>query len=445
MGFVYLVAFTSLRRQVLGLYGQRGIVPVRRLLEAALAQSERQGLQGRRWRRWVTAPTLLWLDASDRGLVRVCTAGQACGAALMAGIAPKLAAWAAWGFHLSVMVVGSPFLAYQWDALLSEAGLLGALAAPPHRRLRPGTEIPRLPVWLLRLLCFRLHFESGIAKLLSRDPTWLRFLACAYHYETQPLPTPVAYHARQLPLWFHRLATAVVLAVECAAPFLAFGPRRARKLGWIVLEMLQALIAVTGNFAFFNVLTAVVTLSLLEGPDEARHRRARRLPAPTDGRLARWMLRPLETALAGTVGVLAIAELGARLWPSRFTPRPLLWLQGWSSPFRVVSSYGLFARMTRTRPEIVIEGSDDGRRWLAYEFPHKPGDPRRGPRWVAPHQPRLDWQMWFAALSPFPPPWFRTLIVRLLEGSPQVLSLFETNPFPVTPRATCARCFTSTG
>jgi len=103
-------------------------------------------------------------------------------------------------------------------------------------------------------------------------------------------------------------------------------------------------------------------------------------------------------------------------------------------PFRIVSSYGLFRRMTPTRPEIVIEGSNDTATWLPYEFKWKPGDLRRPPRFVEPHQPRLDWQMWFAALADYrSTPWFGNLLARLLQGSPDVLALMEKNPFPEAP------------
>jgi hypothetical protein len=429
LGLVYLVAFTSLRRQVLGLYGERGVVPLRPYLEAARSSPE---LGDRAWRRWLAAPTLLWVDASDRALVRLCAAAQVCGIALLTGLVPKVAAWSGWALNVSFVVIGSPFLDYQWDALLAEAGLLGALAAPPGWRLRRGAPLRGLPLWLFRLLSFRLHFESGIAKVRSGDPAWRRGTACAYHYETQPLPTPLAFYARLLPPWVHRLSTAIVLVLECAVPFLAFGPRRARKLGFVLLEGLQALIAATGNFAFFNLLTAVITLSLLDDPERARDLRRRR-SVRAGGRLARWVVRPLETALGGAVALLALAELGLRTLPRRARWRPLLRLQALALRLRSVSSYGLFAHMTRARPEIVIEGSDDGRLWLPYELPHKPGDLGRAPRWMAPHQPRLDWQMWFAALSPDPPDWFQALIARLLEGSPEVLSLFEKDPFPEHP------------
>jgi hypothetical protein len=103
-------------------------------------------------------------------------------------------------------------------------------------------------------------------------------------------------------------------------------------------------------------------------------------------------------------------------------------------PLRIVGSYGLFAVMTAKRDEIVIEGSNDGVEWREYEFWYKPGDVARTPRWNIPHQPRLDWQMWFAALEdPRRLPWFWHFLRRLLESEPTVTALLEKNPFPDKP------------
>jgi len=115
-------------------------------------------------------------------------------------------------------------------------------------------------------------------------------------------------------------------------------------------------------------------------------------------------------------------------------PRPAASALNWIAPFGIVNTYGLFAVMTTSRPEIVVEGSNDAHTWLEYGFKYKPGDPKRPPRWVQPHQPRLDWQMWFAALGNYQgQPWFVNFMARLLEGSPEVLSLIATNPFPSSP------------
>jgi hypothetical protein len=104
------------------------------------------------------------------------------------------------------------------------------------------------------------------------------------------------------------------------------------------------------------------------------------------------------------------------------------------APLRIVNSYGLFAVMTTTRPEIVVEGSNDGKTWAAYEFRYKAGDLMRAPPVVAPYQPRLDWQMWFAALGNYRQNrWFVNFMVRLLEGEPSVLRLLQSNPFPAAP------------
>jgi hypothetical protein len=115
-------------------------------------------------------------------------------------------------------------------------------------------------------------------------------------------------------------------------------------------------------------------------------------------------------------------------------PRALADLYERLEAFRVVNGYGLFRVMTKDRCEIILEGSVDGIDWLPYEFKWKPGDVKRVPGWCAPHQPRLDWQMWFAALgTPRENPWLVALIFRLLQGSHQVNDLLANNPFPDKP------------
>ena len=140
----------------------------------------------------------------------------------------------------------------------------------------------------------------------------------------------------------------------------------------------------------------------------------------------------VDGAAAAALLSLGVADLARRLWPSREGPALLGKLEAATAPLHVTGSYGLFSVMTTKRPEIVIEGSRDGATWREYGFRYKPGDVARAPRWVAPHQPRLDWQMWFAALGG-PSAWFTNVLFRLLEGSPDVLALLETNPFPGAP------------
>ena len=414
LGLVYLVAFTSLRSQVLGLYGSRGITPVRDLLDRARRELGRE--------RYRVVPSVLWIDASDETLVRLCRTGQLLSLALVLNVAPRIAAALLWAVYLSFVSVGGAFLAFQWDALLLESGLLGIVVAPGGLRPRLGREPAWPSVCMMRWLAFRLSFESGIAKLRSGDPTWRSLSACLYHYETQPLPTPLGWYAHQLPRQAQRMSTLIVLAGECLVPLFAFGPRRVRRLSFWLLSALQAAIAATGNYGFFNMLTFVNELWLLD--DEA----LAALPmavVPARASVARQLA-------AGLVALPIFAVSGSRL-VSRLggprPPQPLRRVARALGRIQAVNPYGLFSVMTTRRPEIALEGSDDGLTWKEYAFRYKPGDVRRAPRWVAPYHPRLDWQMWFAALEA-PPPWFLGLLARLLEGAPDVLGLLDDAPWP---------------
>ncbi len=428
LGLVYFCAFASLWPQILGLVGSRGILPAHDFLEALTDQAGPD--------RFRLAPTLLWLDPSDHALRGLCVAGMLLSLLLVVNVLPVPTLAGLWLLYLSVVSVGQDFLGFQWDTLLLETGFLAIFFAPG--RVLPSfiNETPpsRLALWLLRWLLFRLMFASGVVKLASGDPTWRSGTALAFHYETQPLPTPLAWLLHLLPLSLQRFSTLSVLALELAAPFLIFGPRRLRLAGAGLLAALQVLILLTGSFAFFNYLTLALCVLLL---DDAALRRLvpgrlrRRLPAgpearPAPPRARRWVLAPVAAfVLALSLGRLA-GDFGL--------PSPVQPLAAWSEPLHLVNPYGLFAVMTTSHPVIAVEGSEDGRTWVPYRFRHQPQDPDRAPRWVAPFQPRLDWQLWFAALgSADQAPWFQAFLVRLLQGSPDVLGLLQTKPSPHAP------------
>jgi len=272
-------------------------------------------------------------------------------------------------------------------------------------------------------------------KLASGDPTWRGLTALTYHYETQPLPTPLAWYAHHLPLWVQKGSTAIVLAVELVVPWFAVAPRRLRCLAAALLLGLQLLIALTGNYAFFNLLTIGLCILLLDDATLVWIASAWRSSVPLDHhrRHRRWPVWVPVALAAVTVPVSVLTltgQLGLRL-PGSAVVEPLA---GVVEPFRAVNAYGLFAVMTTTRPEVVVEGSNDGVSWLEYEFKYQPGDLRRPPPWIAPFQPRLDWQMWFAALGQYDrEPWFQSFCRRLLEGSPSVLRLLARDPFQGKP------------
>jgi predicted DCC family thiol-disulfide oxidoreductase YuxK len=432
LGAVYFFAFVSLWTQIVGLIGHDGILPAGQFMSAVKQQCDLRGIGIERFH---LLPTLCWFDASDAFLNFQCAAGVVLSLVLIAGFAPVPCLALLWLLYLSLVTVGRDFLGFQWDSLLLEAGLLAVFFAPLQLLPRPSCEAPpsRLWVWLLRLLLFKLMFSSGCVKLLSGDPNWRNLTALTFHYQTQPLPPWTAWYASQLPLWFQKFSCASVFVIELGAPFLMFGPRRIRFAGAALLAGLQTLILLTGNYTFFNWLTLALCLLLLDDFALARFAPRGWLAkfGVSGGR--RWP-QPLLVAVAVTVLAASSFMLAITLGCRSPLLTPLAWVAGELEPFRSVNNYGLFAVMTTQRNEIIVEGSNDGVNWLPYEFKYKPGDVNRRPAFVAPFQPRLDWQMWFAALgSREQNPWFGNFCGRLLQGSPDVLALLAKNPFPGHP------------
>ncbi|MBI3665540.1 MAG: lipase maturation factor family protein, partial [Acidobacteria bacterium] len=312
------------------------------------------------------------------------------------------------------------------------------LFAPRQGLPGPSREEPsRAVLWLFRLLLFRLVFSSAVVKLAGGDPTWRNLTALQYHYETQPLPTPIGWFAHQLPSWFQSFSAVGMFGIELVIPFFLFAPRQLRFLAALLIAFFQVLIALTGNYAYFSLLTLTLCVLALDDaflrdvlPRRFVEKVVGAAPAKRDSRFR----RALMGAVATLITLAGITQVAGLVLGQQKLPRPALELLARLGQFHIVSGYGLFAVMTTSRPEIVVEGSNDGQTWLAYEFKYKPGDVKRPPPVVAPHQPRLDWQMWFAALGDYRnSPWFVNFMVRLLEGSPEVLALLEKNPFPNAP------------
>ena len=377
--------------------------------------------------RYWMAPGLFWLNSSDAFLQGLCFAGAALSILAALGVARRIMFALLFACYLSLRSAGQDFMGFQWDVLLLEAGFLAIF-------LRPTP----LFTFLFRCLIFRLMFLSGAVKLLSHDAVWRSLTALSYHYYTQPLPVPFAWYLNQMPAWFPRASTALVLGIELLTPFLIFAPRRPRLLAVWALLFLQVLIVLTGNYTFFNLLAMALCLFLFD--DVAILRVWPRFLLPRarlvkkTSAFCRRAIAALATVLVALNLIVIAVAFGVRI------PAPIRTALRWSDYFGVVNSYGLFAVMTTRRLEIVVQGSNDGVQWRDYEFRYKPGDPARAPAWVAPHQPRLDWQMWFAALGTYRDnPWFINFLVRLLEGSPDVLRLLGANPFAKGPPPTYVR------
>jgi lipase maturation factor 1 len=456
LGLAYLIAFVSLWVQVDGLVGGNGISPVSRFLPAVRQQLGTDA--------YFLLPTLCWFDSSNAFLHFLCSGGVVLSLLLIFGVAPALSLVALFVFYLSLTIAGQVFLNFQWDVLLLETGFLSIFLAPwrlwPRELMwwpesaTPATAYPvsRAGLFLLKFLLFKLILMSGIVKLTSGDDSWgwlnhsfywSALTALDYHYWSQPLPTVFAWWADKTPEWFKHFSVAFCLAVEIIVPLFIWAPRRPRLIAAGLMIFLQIVIALTGNYCFFNLLTIALCLLLID--DAAIGTTCRDIRAPINGapdaspaRTGRALPNQL-CSYAAIVVIVVTLPINAWLIFSAFKPqsRPPGWLANFYEQleaFRIVNGYGLFRVMTKDRCEIVIEGSTDGGDWMPYEFKWKPGDVKRAPGWCAPHQPRLDWQMWFAALeSPEQNPWLVGLMVRLLEGSRDVTGLLARNPFPDKP------------
>ena len=416
LGLIYLAAFASMGIQIEGLIGTEGILPLNEYLGLA---SSTLGAAAY-WR----LPTLFWLDASNTALNLACWAG------LLASLLVVLNR-VVWGslatcyvLYLSLTTAGQGFTSFQWDLFLLESGFLALFLS---------SRSP-LVIGLYRFLIFRFMLMGGIVKLASGDPTWRALTALNFHFETEPLPTPLAWHAHHLPGGVLEPATAAVLVIELVIPFLVFLPRPFRLFAAISFIGLQGSIILTGNFGFFNLLTIALCLFLFEDRDIlplfgsrlAGTLRARCRPP------SRW-----GGACAGSMAVFVLSVCGTLVWLSNSPtppPPPLHDLARAASGFGIVNGYGPFAVMTTERREIIVEGSRDCVSWSAYGFRYKPDESGKSLSWNIPHQPRLDWQMWFAALgNAASQPWFQRFIGRLREGSAPVLGLLSRNPFPDSP------------
>jgi hypothetical protein len=332
----------------------------------------------------------------------------------------RIATAACFLLYLSLASVGQPFTLFQWDTLLLETTFLALFA---------GTAL--LP-WAYRLLVFRLMFESGCVKLLSGDPNWRNLRALRYHFMTQPLPNPLAWYVFQWPGWLLDSFTFLTLLIELAGPWLLFLPRRARHIGATILIVLQILILLTGNYAFFNWLTIILCLWAFDDRTFERFGRLLRQSAVTMKSAVRRKLLATVVACLMFLGGVQVIALFAPL-----VATPFGGLYSLTGALQIVNSYGLFAVMTTARPELIYEGSDDGQNWKEYSFPYKPGDVKRPLPIIAPFQPRLDWQLWFAALDGSYPAdrWTGNLVIRILQGDKTVMDLLSSpKPFVKPPK-----------
>ncbi|HEU4566917.1 MAG TPA: lipase maturation factor family protein [Marmoricola sp.] len=406
---VYLVAFVVAANQYTALLGDRGLTPAGRFLARVS------------FRR---APSLFHLHHSDRFVLAVAWAGAALSLATVAGLtdavplAVAMLVWVLlWLLYLSIVNIGQTWYAFGWESLILEAGFLAVFLGNAH------VGPPVLTMYLLRWLLFRLEFGAGLIKMRG-DRCWRDLTCLYYHHETQPMPGPLSWFFHHLPRPLHRVEVAANHLTQLVVPFLLFAPQPVAGAAAAVMIATQLWLVASGNFSWLNWLAIVLGFSVL--PDSWL------VPLlPGNGQYG-----AATSPIAFVVVVCAATALVVSLswWPAANMLSRHQRMNTSFNRWHLVNSYGAFGTVTKTRYEVVVEGSGDGDEWREYEFKGKPGDPSRLPRQFAPYHLRLDWLMWFAALSPgYAEPWFRVLLQRLLEGDRAVSALLRRNPFPDGP------------
>lgn len=413
LGGIYLIAFVVALHQGPALLGENGLLPIPPFLEQIPIRA---------------APSLFYIHYSDALLRALAVFGSLLAVATVIGLPqegplwlPMLTWFGMWLLYLSIVNVGQIFYAFGWETLLLEAGFLAIF-------LGSADVAPPMPIlYLMRWLLFRVEFGAGLIKLRG-DPCWRDFTCLYYHHETQPLPNPLSWYFHHLPRWVHRLEVRGNHVGQLIVPFGLFAPQPVASAAGIVLIALQLWLILSGNFSWLNFITLCLAFSAIDD-------RALSVVLPIQVP----QLMPPPTFFFATCVAVSVLVLLLSYWPVRNLLSRRQLMNASFDPFHLVNTYGAFGSITRERYEIVLSGTEERwpnaeSEWREYEFKAKPGDTRRRSPQIAPYHLRLDWLMWFAAMStPRSHPWLLALAYKLLVNDRATLALMGRNPFPHRP------------
>jgi len=412
---IYLIGFLIALNQYLPLVGEHGLEPLRLLLKL------------REVKFW-DAPSLFWIDGSDRFVMKVIWSGLALSIFALLGLSERLGIWVSvgvwfllWVLYSSLVNVGGTFYGFGWEMMLLESGFLAIFLGSAKVRT------PVIVIWLIRWMLFRLMFGAGMIKIRG-DACWRDLTCLTYHYETQPLPNPLSWWFHHTPIWFHKLEVLFNHFVELVVPFFLFTPRQVRYIAGLLTAFFQAILILSGNLSWLNYLTIVLCIACFDDRFLSRFLPVRKPETQADS-------VPHQCAVVALALLVAVLSLQPAMnLVSEHQAMNLSY-----DPLHIVNTYGAFGSVTPVRNELIIEGTYDERPsdssiWREYEFKGKPGDVSRMPSLVSPYLYKIDWQMWFAAMTPqVHDRWFVNFVRKLLEGDKGALSLIERNPFPLYP------------
>jgi hypothetical protein len=429
LGFVYAIAFLVAANQLVPLVGEHGLTPASHFLDRL------QSFFGSRSAAMLQMPTLFWFGISDQALSIVAWIGLALSLLVLAGYANAIVLGILWAMYMSIVHVGQIWYGYGWETQLLETGFLSIFLCPLFDlRPFPKRPPPLLVLWLFRWLGFRIMIGAGLIKLRG-DPCWRDLTCLYYHYETQPIPNPISRYLHFAPHAFHKIETAWNHFIELVVPWFSFGPRRARHIAGALLVLFQIFLIISGNLSFLNYVTIIPFLACFD--DTVLRRVLPKLIVNRAERAAE-QTEPSRVHFGFSVALLIlVAYLSIAPVTNMISARQMM--NSSFDPLNLVNTYGAFGSVGKERDEIVFEGTadalvSDDTRWKEYQFKAKPGDPNRRPPFIAPYQPRIDWQIWFAAMeSPSEYPWTFHFVWKLLHNDPGTLSLLAFNPFPNAP------------
>lgn len=414
LSLVYFIAFINAYNQFTPLLGENGLLPLPRLLQRLDFKAK---------------PSIFHWHYSDRFFKTTAIIGILLSVTALTGVAGyvspflSMAIWfLMWVLYLSIVNVGVVFYGFGWESMLLEAGFYAIFLGSPN------WTASFIIIFLFRWMLFRVEFGAGLIKMRG-DRCWRDLTCLNYHHETQPLPNVFSRYFHLLPESLHKLETLFNHLVQLVFIWGLFLPQPFASLAAAFVILSQAYLIISGNYSWLNWLTIILAFSGLS--DEFLHSL---LPIfkPQVADVPHYY-QVLLTILAMGVVYLSIKPVKNMLSSRQKMNFSF-------NPFHLVNTYGAFGSVTKQRYEIIIEGTREkeinGRtEWKEYQFKGKPGSTNRHPPIVSPYHLRLDWQMWFAAMSTSPEhhPWFKPFVLKLLKGERQITALLKNNPFKNQP------------
>lgn len=413
LGLTCLVAFLCALNQFRPLVGERGLLPVPIFVRQVPFKE---------------SPSLFYWFPKDAAFTAAAWIGIVLSCLVLTGITERFGSWlvmivwaAIYLLYLSFVNVGQTFYSFGWESILLEACFFSIFMGSNK------TTPQQIPMWLMRWLLFRVMFGAGLIKLRG-DPCWRNLTCLDWHFETQPMPNPLSWYYHWMPEWGHKAGVLFNHFSELIVPFGYFLPQPVATIAGLITIAFQLFIMSSGNLSWLNFLTIILAIPTLD--DRFLHYLVPlKVPALT---------HPMRGEVFVQIGIaVLVVLLSIPVVTNMFSTRQIMNFN--FNPLHLVGTYGAFGSVTRPRYEVVVQGTDDNivsaaTKWRDYEFKGKPGDPKRLPPQVAPYHMRLDWLMWFAAMSSYDNyPWFVNFVAKLLEGDKPVLSLLRKNPFPDKP------------